>query len=114
MNKEVDEYILNLGEAIDMADAKKTDVAVDKVEIVKGAYKDMKRIATGSGLTIKQKLHKPFSSSGAVIARGFEINIEDTKAFVEIAKDAQCFDIYAEIDGHVVMTFSYEGLAKRG
>lgn len=82
---------------------------VSKVLLVR---KIMKLITKGSRASVSMGLYQPFRSMGYVTVKGLDVLIKDTNAFLVALNLCDNFESYCELNGTVVMDFTFQGLTK--
>ncbi len=105
-----DDYIKTFGDELLAEEMKDAMVNPSKVGLVLYFYKTLKSAVKGTGVKVSYKMYEPIRSMGYVIVTGKNISFKDQKAFFEVVKLCDNFDVCPKTDGTVEMNFTVHDL----
>lgn len=111
-DKELDDFILALGKAVQADESKPAVVNIENVKNVVKAYELVKQLTKGTKVKVEYRINEPFRSMGYVSIVGKNIPINDFDLFMQIAKLASNFNAYVKTNGTVEIDFTFHGLIK--
>ena len=74
---------------------------------------EMKRIFGKTAERIEVTPHTEFPSCGEIFVYTREFSVDDPAAFVKAAELASNYEIYAQLDGTIVLAFAFYGMTKK-
>lgn len=74
---------------------------------------EMKRIFGKTAEKIEVTTHTEFPSCGEILVYTKEFVVNDPAAFVRAAELASNYEIYAQLDGTIVLAFAFYGMTKK-
>lgn len=111
-DKELDDFILALGKAVQASESKPAVIDIENVKKVAKAYELVKQLTKGTKVKVEYHINEPVRSMGGVNIIGKNIPINDTELFMQVANLASNFNVYAKTNGTVEMDFTFHGLTK--
>lgn len=74
------------------------------------AYNSLLEVVNGSGVEITYEIHEPSVNSGSISLIGANINIINTKEFINAVEKSDNFDVYTRTDKTVCIDFMFYDL----
>lgn len=111
-DKELDDFILALGETVQVSESKPAVVNIENVKNIVKAYDIVKRLTKGTNVKVEYHINEPFRSMGYVSIVGKNIPINNVDLFMQVAKLASNFNVYVKTNGTIEMDFTFHGLVK--
>lgn len=111
-DKELDDFILALGKAVQVSESKPAVVNIENVKNIVKAYDIVKQLTKGANVKVEYHINEPVRSMGYVSIIGKNIPINNVDLFMRVTKLASNFNVYVKTNGTIEMDFTFHGLVK--